>query len=105
MQTATRGIRATAELPTGMQFGEDHLDPGQPRAGLNVDRNPTAVVPHLNRAVCRQHDVDVGADAGERLVNRVVDDLPETVHKPALVGGADVHARPLAHGFQTLKHL
>ena len=50
-------------------------------------------------------DLDVGADAGEGLVDRVVDDLPEAVHEAALVGRADVHAGALAHGLEALEDL
>ena len=39
----------------------------------------------------------------ERLVHGVVDDLPQAVHQPAGVGGADVHARPLADGLEPLE--
>ena len=34
---------------------------------------------------------------------RVVDDLPQAVHEPAGVGGADVHARPLADRLEPLE--
>ena len=44
-------------------------------------------------------------DAGQGLVDRVVDDLPEAVHEAALVGRADVHAGALAHGLEALEDL
>ena len=45
------------------------------------------------------------ADAGQGLVDGVVDDLPQAVHETALVGRADVHARALAHGLEALEDL
>jgi hypothetical protein len=51
-----------------------------------------------------QDDLDPGAVAAERLVDGVVDDLPEAVHEPAGVGGPDVHAGALAHRLETLEH-
>ena len=45
----------------------------------------------------------LGAVPGEGLVDGVVDDLPQAVHEAAGVGGADVHARPLAHGLQSFE--
>ena len=41
----------------------------------------------------QQGDVDAGAEAGHRLVDGVVDDLPDEVVQTGETGGADVHAR------------
>ncbi len=49
------------------------------------------------------HD-DMVADAGQRLVDRIVDDLPQAVHQTLAVGGADVHARTLAHRIKPVQH-
>jgi hypothetical protein len=103
VQAAGGGVRATAELAPGVQLGEDDLDPGEPGLGLLVDRDAAAVVVHLGGAVGVQAHVHAGAVTGERLVDRVVDDLPEAVHQPAGVGGADVHARSLADRLEPLE--
>ena len=53
-----------------------------------------------------QHHVDAVAIAGQRLVDRVVDDLVDhVVQAGAVVGVADIHARPLAHGVEAAQHL
>ena len=49
--------------------------------------------------------VDRRGVAGHRLVDRVVDDLPDEVVQAALVGRADVHARPAADGLEALEDL
>ena len=50
--------------------------------------------------------VDAVAIAGERLVDRVVDDLVDHVMQAgAVIGVADIHARPLAHGIEPAQHL
>ena len=50
--------------------------------------------------------VDLGGVAGERLVDGVVDDLVDhVVQAGAVVGVADIHARPLAHGVEALQDL
>ena len=41
---------------------------------------------------------------GHRLVDGVVDDLPDQVVQTALAGGADVHARTFADGLQTFEN-
>ena len=50
-----------------------------------------------------QDDLDVIAVTREGLVDGVVDDLPHAVHEAALVGRADVHARPFADGLEALE--
>src|ERR1019366_5548592 len=72
--------------------------------GLDVDRDPAAVVTHLDRAVVAQHDVDLRAVTDQCLVDRVVDNLPHAMHESATVGRADVHARTLANGLETLEY-
>ena len=105
MQAAGGRVGAAAELAAGVQLGEDHLDAGEAGAGLDVDRDAAAVVLDLDRPVVVEGDVDVVAVPGERLVDGVVDDLPEAVHEAAGVGGADVHARALADRLEALEDL
>ena len=105
MQSTGGRVRAAAELAAGVQLGVDDLDAGQTGARLDVDRDATTVVPDLDRAVGVQEDLDPVTVAAEGLVDRVVDDLPHAVHEAALVGRADVHARPLADGLEPLEDL
>ncbi|MDQ1177889.1 hypothetical protein QE416_002625 [Microbacterium sp. SORGH_AS 421] len=105
MQTAGGSVRAAAELAARVKLGEDHLDTGQAGAGLDVDRDAAGAVAHLDAAVGVQHDVDARAVSAEGFVDGVVDDLPQAVHETAGVGGPDVHARALAHGFEALEDL
>jgi hypothetical protein len=65
----------------------------------------TAVVDHLDRAVALDGDRDGVAEAGERLVDGVVDDLVDQVVQTPGTGRTDVHARALAHGLEPLEHL
>ena len=45
-------------------------------------------------------------EAGQRLVDGVVDDLVDHVMQArAVIGIADIHARPLAHGIEALEDL
>ena len=49
---------------------------------------------------------DLGGVAGQRLVDGVVDDLVDhVVQARAVVGVADIHARPLAHRVEALEDL
>jgi hypothetical protein len=97
-------VRPAAELATGVQLGEHHLDTAELRLRLDVDRDAAGLVAHLDRAVGVEHDVDPLAVPGEGLVDGVVDDLPQAVHQTTAVGRADVHARTLADRLQPLQH-
>ena len=103
MQAAGGDVRAAAELAAGVQLGRHHLDAGQPGLGLLVGGDAAAVVVDLDGVVGVQGDLDPVRGAGQRLVHPVVDDLPQAVHQPAGVGGADVHARALAHRLEALE--
>ena len=105
VQTAGCRVGAAAELPARVQPGVDQLDAGQAGARLDVDRHAAAVVADLDRPVVVQGDLDVVAVPTERLVDGVVDDLPQAVHEAARVGGADVHAGTLADRLEPLEHL
>ena len=103
VQAAGGDVRAAAELAAGVQLGRHHLDAGQPGLGLLVGRDAAAVVVDLDGVVGVQGDLDPVRGAGQRLVDAVVDDLPEAVHEAAGVGGADVHAGALADRLQPLE--
>ena len=65
---------------------------------------PLSVTVH--RAVGVQRHRHLVGVAGQRLVDRVVDDLVDhVVQARAVVGVADIHARPLADGIQPLQNL
>ena len=105
VQAAGCRVRAAAELAARVQAREDQLDPGQAGARLDVDGHAAAVVADLDRAVVVEGDLDVVAVPAQRLVDGVVDDLPQAVHEPAGVGGADVHAGTLADRLEALEDL
>ena len=96
-------VAAAAELAAGVQLGEHQLDRGLALGRVDVGGDAAAVVGDAHAAVGQQRDVDGVGEAGERLVDRVVDDLPDQVVQPALAGGPDVHARALADRLETLE--
>ena len=105
VQAAGDLVGILVEFSAGVQLGHDDLGRRNAFALVDVDRNAAAVVAHRHRAVGIEHDVDGGGVAGERLVDRVVDDLVDHVMQAgAVIGVADIHARPLAHGVEALQH-
>ena len=106
VQTARDLVRIAVELAAGMQPGHDHFCRRNPFLLVQIDRNTAAVIGHGHRAIGVKLDDDLRAVASERFVDRVVDGLVDhMVQARAVIGVADVHPRPLAHGFEATQHL
>ena len=106
MQAARDGVAAATELAAGVQHREHDLDRRLGRVGrVRVDRDATAAVDHADAAVGQDRHVDQVVVTGQRLVDRVVDDLVDEVVQAPLTGRADVHARALAHRLEAFEHL
>src|SRR5262245_23539946 len=71
---------------------------------MHLDRDPTAVVTNLDAAVLKDLHVDFRRVSSHRLVNGVVDYLPDEVVQTTFSGGADIHARTFADGLQTFEN-
>ena len=101
-------VAAAAELAAGVQHGQHDLGRALAlvRAGrVGVDRDAAAVVVDAAAAVGEQRDDDARAVAGHRLVDGVVDDLPDEVVEAGEPGRADVHAGALADRVEALQDL
>ena len=94
------------ELTAGMELGHDDLGRGHAFLGVDPGWNATTVVLNGDRPVGVQLNEDAVAVAGERFVDGIVRNLEHhVVEARAIVGVADVHARPLAHRVETLEDL
>ena len=98
-------VAPAAELAAGVEDGEHHLQGRKPRLGLDVHGDAAAVVGDGDGVAFVDGDGDLGAVAGQGLVNGVVHDLIHQVVEPRLAGRADIHARALADGLQALQDL
>ena len=106
MQTAARLIDLGVEFTARMQRGHDDLERGfLLELGMRIDGNAAAVVGHGEEAVFLERHADMVGMAGHGLVHGVVEHLGEEVVHRLLVGAADIHAGPPAHGLQALQHL
>jgi hypothetical protein len=105
VQAARDLVGVLVELAAGMQLR--HHDLGRRALRIVVvillDRrgDAAAIVRHGHGAVLVQRDGDLRGVAGQRLVDGVVHHLVDhVVQARPVVGVADVHARPLAHGVE-----
>ena len=105
VQAAGDLVGVLVEFSAGMQLRHDDFGGGNAFALVDVDGNAAAIVAHGDRAVRIEDDLDRGRVTRQRFVDGVVDDLVHhVVQAAAIVGVADIHARPLANGIETLQH-
>ena len=98
VQTAGELVGSLTELTAGMQVGEYQLDGRHLKFRMHLDRNPASVVTNRNRAIDVNRDVDLCAETGQMLVDRVVQDLKDAVMKSALIRIPDIHPGPFPNG-------
>ena len=106
VQTARHLVAAAAELAARVQHGERDLCARLALVlGVRIGRDPAAVVGDTHRAVGEDRDVDAGALTRHRLVDRVVEQLPDEVVEAGRTRGSDVHAGSFADGIEALQDL
>ena len=106
VQTTGDLVGVLVEFSAGMELGHDDLGRRDAFALVDVGRDAAPVVAHGARAVGVQADKHFGGVSRERFVDCVVDDLVDHVMQAGpVIGVADVHARPLAHGVEALQDL
>src|ERR1700730_8585015 len=105
VQSAGDLVASASELAACMQDGEDHFQRRAVCGRVQADRDTPAVVGHRDASVGVQGDDDAIGLPGQRLVDRVVDYLPDEVMQPTGVRGPDVHARTAANRFEAFEDL
>jgi hypothetical protein len=101
VQSAGELVVLVGELAAGVQPREDQLDAAHLLFRMDVDRHAAAVVRDFQRAVLVEHHVDALGVAGQRLIDRVVDDFVGEMVRAAGVG---VHAGPPAHRIEPAEY-
>ena len=105
MQAAGDLVSPAAELSPGMEDGQADLHRRPVHLRMHAHRESAAVVLNHDAPVLPEHDVNLPAEAGQRLVHGVIHDFIDQMMQSAHIRRADIHARPLPHGLQALQHL
>ena len=95
---------AVAELAARVEHCEHDLGRGAALLLHHLDRDAAAVVADRDADVRVDHHLELVGLAGERLVDRVVDNLVDQVMQAAQARRPDVHPGPLANGLEALEH-
>ena len=104
MEAARNLVAVVVELAAGVKHRQ-HDFGRRLAARVLIDRNAAAVVDDGDRTVDVNRDVDLVAEARQRLVDRVVDDFVDEMVQAGRPGRADVHRRPLADGLEAFENL
>ena len=105
VQTAGIGIVFVAELAARMQTRINQFHARYMQLRMLVHGHAAAVVPYRRRAVLMKRHQYFRGVAAQRLVNGVVDDLPQKMMQAAHAGGTDVHTRTHTYGVKAFEHL
>src|SRR5271165_4105564 len=103
MQAARDGVRIRVELAARVQLGHHHIHRGDAR-GVHRHRNSAAIIGDLNPTILKQPHRDPRRVAGHRLVDGVVDHLPDQMVQTPLTGRADIHAGAFTDGLQPFEN-
>ncbi len=96
-------VGAGLELPARAERGQHRGDRGLARLLVPVDGDAPPVVLDADTAVRQECHFDTCRKPGHRLVDRVVDDLPDEVVETLGTGRADVHRGAFADVFDALE--
>ena len=105
VQAAGNLVAAAAEFAARVQNRQADLDRRAADLRVDADREAASGLLHGAGSVLVQRDDDLVAEAGQRLVHRVIHNFVDQMMQSALIRRADIHARPLAHGLKPFEHL
>jgi hypothetical protein len=87
-----------------MQFRKDDFYASKSCLGLHINRNTASFVTDFHTGIFVELYLNGAAMTTQSLVDRVVNDFPETVHESARVSGSDIHTGTLTNRIQTFKN-
>jgi hypothetical protein len=76
MEATRCGIGAATKLSTSMESGHHQLNAGETSLCFDINGNAAAIISDLNGTIDAKGHHDLVTITGERLINRVIDDLP-----------------------------
>jgi hypothetical protein len=85
-----------------VQLRENNLDSTKASLRFNVYWNTSSFIGNFNAAIFVQCYLDAIAVTSQGFIDGVIDNLPQTVHQTAAVGGSNVHSRALANSLEAL---
>ncbi len=106
MKPARNLVRIGIELAARMQLRHDDFCRRPPLALMHAHRDAAPIIGNLRRAIRMQrHRHEIGMSR-QRFINGIIDNLIDHMMQArAVIGIANIHARPLAHRLQPFENL
>ena len=98
-------ISAAAEFTACMELGKYKVDRVSSCLVVDADGDASSVIFYRDAPVLIDRHLDMCTVTCQRLIHRVVHDLIDQMVKTSGRSSSDVHARSLADGLESLKHL
>ena len=105
VETAGDLVSATAELAACMEDGQNDRDRGNAQFLIDADGDASTVVADFDDVPGQDVHFNVCTEAGQRLVDGVIDDLIDQMVESAGTGRTDVHAGTHPDRFETFEDL
>ncbi len=103
VQTAGILISSLSEFAAGVEIRQNQLHRRDLELGMYIYRDTASIIFDRNRAVHMDRDYDLLAEAGQMLVDRVIQHLKHTMMQTVFIRVANVHSGALANSLQTLQ--
>ena len=68
-----------------METSHHDFNAREPGFRFDIDRNSSTIIGNLYRAIGEKRHNNFGAVTGKRLIDRVINNLPEAVHESARI--------------------
>ena len=98
-------VAVLVELASGMEDGHHYLQCGTMLLRMHSGRDASSVVGDLDGIVGEDGHTDLGAIAGHRLIDTIVNNLINKMMESPLADVTDVHRRSFPHRLKPFQHL
>src|SRR6184192_3099555 len=105
MQAAGIFVCALTEFSASVEIGQHQFHRRHFPFRMNIDWNAAAVVAYRNAFIDVYRYFNLVAKSGQMFVDRIIDNFENHVMQAALIGIADVHARPLPNRFEPFEFI
>ena len=95
----------SSELTTSMEYRHDCLERRLSRLWVDIDRDTTSIIFDRDRSISMHIHEDMLRMSCHRLIDRVIDDLPDEMVETLFIGLTDIHSWSFSDGLESFEDL
>ena len=95
----------SSELTTSMEHRHDCLKRRLSRLWMDIDRDTTSIIFDRDRSIGVHIHEDMLRMSCHRLIDRVIDDLPDEMMETLFIGLTDIHSWSFSDGLESFENL